>query len=107
MVATAVGTSYLFCFALPALLAIVRPPVAKCRLARLDHVWQRRILQRILWNFLFDGDKDCPPAMGRMCQVFVKRIIAGFPAVEALFTKEADAVIGAFGARVEVEAGFG
>lgn len=39
--------------------------------------------------------------------MFVERIIARLPSVEALFAKEANAIVGTIRAGIEVEAGFG
>ena len=39
---------------------------------------------RIISNIRFYRGDNCPTAFGSMLQVFDKRVIVGFPAVEAL-----------------------
>lgn len=99
--------TYLFCFANPALLSLVRPSVAKGSKASLGHARLHGIDGGKLIVANLYSSKHSPAAMRGVCQVLTEGVVACLPAIEALVAEEALHIVGVVDVWVEVESSFG
>lgn len=83
----------------------MRPAPCECCFSRLFHVGLIRVFLRIVSNFSLYRSGDRPAAVGRVLQVLEKRIIAGFPPIQASLAKEAHNIVGIIWARVKEKSG--